>query len=291
MRFAFIAAHAGRWPVAVQCRVLEVSPSGYYAWCRRGPSTQTQTGLALLERIREIHDHSRRTYGSPRIHDALLLSGVCCSVGRVERSMRQAGIRGTRPRRFVVTTQSGGAYCPAPNLLNRRFKPGEVEALVADITALPTAEGYLYLAVVLNLSTRQVWGWSMSGRLHGGLGLDALEMALKRYTPTPGMLHHSDRGGQYVSHAFAALLAQHGLVASMSRAANCWDNAVVESFFATLKRELSQPRLIRSQHEARSIVFEYFEVFYNRQRMHSSLGNLTPEAYAKLHPVAIPIVH
>lgn len=227
--------------MALQCRVLAVSTSGYYGWRSRKPGLREQANAALLEQLRAAHTASRRSYGSPRLHRELRRQGLTCSRGRVERLMRRHGLAGCRPRRFVVTTQPGGAYAAADNLLARRFAPGAVSALVADISYLPTAEGYLYLAVVLCLRTRRVLGWSMSERLHGGLGLNALRMALERYSIPQGTLHHSDRGGQYVSHAFQALLAQHGLVASMSRPGNCWDNAVAESFFASLKRELAKP--------------------------------------------------
>jgi transposase InsO family protein len=282
VRFAFIAAHAQQWPVALQCRVLAVSASGYYAWRRPRPGRRAADEAALLEQLRAAYVASRRTYGSPRLHRELRRQGVVCSRGRVERLMRRHGLAGCRPRRFVVTTQSGGAYAPAENLLARRFAPGAVGALVADITYLPTDEGYLYLAVVLCLRTRRVLGWSMHERLHGGLGLDALRMALERCPPPPGTLHHSDRGGQYVSHAFQALLRQHGLVASMSRPANCYDNAVAESFFATLKRELAQAKRPATRSAARQLVFDYIEGFYNRRRLHSSLGYATPEAFATL---------
>ncbi len=205
--------------------------------------------------------------------------------------MHSAGIQGCRPRRFVLTTQPGGAYAPSANQLARRFAPAGVWALVADITALPTAQGFLYLAVVLSLRSRRVLGFSMSARLDGALGLDALRMAQSRCPQPAGTLHHSDRGAQYVGHAFAALLAQHGLVASMSRKGDCWDNAVAESFFASLKRELAQPRPPATRQAARALVFEYIEVFYNRRRLHSSLGMHTPEEYEKLIADTTPRVH
>ena len=282
MKFGFIWAHRTVWPVRVQCRVLGVSPAGYYAWAGRGTSARAQDNARLLARIHAVHLASRGRYGSPRVHAQLRLEGWRCSRGRVERLMRAAGLQGRRPRDFVLTTQAGGAYAPAPDLLRRRFAPAGVPALVADITALPTAEGWVYLAVVLCLRTRRVLGFSMSARLHGGLGLEALRMALGRSPQPPGTLHHSDRGGQYVSHAFRALLKQHGLNASMSRKGDCWDNAVAESFFASLKRELAQPRQPATRQEAMAAVFEYIEVFYNRRRLHSSIGYQTPEAYAKL---------
>lgn len=287
MKFCFIQYHRHEWPVRVQCRVLGVSPAGYYAWLKRPVSARAQANHELLEHIRAVHSANRGLYGSPQIHRLLCSSGRRCSRGRVERLMRAAGIQGRRPCSFVMTTLPGGAYAAAPNLLERRFAPGGVNALVADITALPTAEGFLYLAVVLSLRTRRVLGFSMSAKLHGGLGLEALKMALARSPQPAGTLHHSDRGGQYVSHAFQALLEQHGLVASMSRAGDCYDNAVAESFFATLKRELASPARPVTRKAAMAMVFEYIEVFYNRRRPHSSLSYRTPEEYERLIAQAI----
>jgi putative transposase len=291
VRFGFIFEHRAVWPVRVQCRVLQVSPAGYYAWARRAVSERARGNAELLQRIRAVHLASHGRYGSPRVHAALRRQGAACSRGRVERLMRAAGIQGQRPRRFVLTTQPGGAYEPAADQLQRRFAPGGLSALVADITALPTAEGYLYLAVVLSLRSRRVLGFSMSARLHGGLGLEALRMALGRSSWPPGTLHHSDRGGQYVSHSFRALLEQHGLTASMSRKGDCWDNAVAESFFASLKRELAQPRQPPTRRAAMALVFEYIEVFYNRRRLHSSIGMQTPEEYEILTVEASSCVH
>lgn len=283
--------HRHLWPLRVMCRALGVSASGYYAWLRRGLSVRAQDNAAYLQKIEEAHRASHGIYGSPQIHAELKANGQRCSRGRVERLMRQAGIRGCPPRRFVLTTQPGGAYEAAPNLLARRFAPGTVSALVSDITALPTAEGFLYLAVVIELRTRSVIGHSMSSHLHGALGQEALRMALLRCPQPPGTLHHSDRGGQYVSHAFLALLRKHQLVPSNSRAGNCWDNAVAESFFATFKRELAQYGKVKTRKEMEAKVFEYIEVFYNRRRRHSSLGYQTPEAYAKLLEESILNVH
>lgn len=291
MKYAFIAQHASRWPIARLCVQLGVAASGYYAWRKRPPSARRRANELLLTRIREVHAGSRKTYGSPRVHAALKAANVSCSLGRVERLMRENELRAKTRGGFTTTTRPGGAYCPAGNVLDRRFAAGAVAALVADITYLPTAEGFLYLAVVLCLRTRRVLGWSMHERLHGGLGQAALQMALARTPQAPGTLHHSDRGGQYVSHAFAALLRRHDLAASMSRAGDCYDNAVAESFFATLKRELGPGHPFASRQTARAMVFDYIEVFYNRRRLHSTLGYVTPEAYAKLVPVPSLCVH
>lgn len=287
-----MARHAAHLPVTRICGLLDVARSGYYAWHERPTSARQRANEELLTRIREVHTDSHNTYGSPRVHAALKAEGEGCSVGRVERLMRENEVRAKARGGFVpTTTRPGGAYFPAGNVLDRRFAPGGVAALVADITHLPTAEGSLYLAAVLSLGTREALGWSMHERLHGGLGQEALQMALAHTSLEPGTLHHSDRGGQYVSHAFAALLERHGLTPSMSRAGDCYDNAVMESFFATLKRELGPGRPFASRREARELVTEYIAVYYNCQRLHSSLGYLTPKAYAKLLPVSSLCVH
>lgn len=286
-----MAQHAAHLPVTRICGLLDVARSGYYAWHQRAPSARQRANEELLTSIREVHTDSHETYGSPRVHAALKAEGKGCSLGRVERLMRANEVRAKARRGFVTTTRPGGAYHPAGNVLDRRFAPGAVAALVADITYLPTAEGFLFLAVVLCLGTREALGWSMSERLHGGLGQEALRMALAHTAQAPGTLHHSDRGGQYVSHAFAAMLQHHGLIPSMSRAGDCYDNAVMESFFATLKGELGPGHPFASRREARELVTEYIEVFYNRCRLHSSLGYVTPEAYAKLLPVSSLCVH
>lgn len=287
MKFCFIQEHLREWPVRVQCRVLGVSAAGFYAWLRRPVSKRAQDNRELLEQISRVHRANRDLPGSPLVHQLLCAEGRSCSRGRVERLMRAAGIVGRKPCSFVMTTLTGGAYTAAPDRLQRNFAPGGVNALVSDITALPTGEGTLYLAVVLSLRSRRVLGFSISAKLHGGLGLDALKMALERSPQPAGTLHHSDRGGHYVSHAFQALLQQNGLVASMSRAGDCWDNAVAESFFATLKRELASPVRPATRKAAMAMIFEYIEVYYNRRRPHSSLGYKTPEEYERLIAKAV----
>jgi len=284
VKYGFIQAQAGTYPVRVLCRALAVSKSGYYAWHGRQPSARRQANCALAERIRRIHANSRGTYGSPRVHRELRDAGVQCSLNRVARVMREHDIRVQRRPRYIVTTESGGTFNAAPNLLRRRFRPGTVQAWLADLTYVRTDEGMLYLTVVLNLYSRRVIGWSMDSAPSGKLALAALKMALEATEPRSGLIHHSDRGGHYASNVYRALLARHGLVESMSRRADCWDNAVVESFFATLKRELLYPQRIRTRPQARSMIFEYIEVFYNRQRRHSALGYLSPVEYEKLHP-------
>jgi putative transposase len=268
--------------VQLLCRVLCVSRAGYYDWHGRGPSARAQADAVLLAEIREIHAGSRKTYGSPRVHAALRARGHCCSRKRVARLLRAEGLTGRRQPRYVVTTQGGGGYQVAANLLARRFCPGALRAWAADLTYISTGEGTLYLAVVVDIYSRRVLGWSMGNSPAGQLAVDALKMALATAPPQPGQLCHSDRGGHYLSSGYRSVLAQHGLQESMSRKGDCWDNAVVESFFATLKRELLYPRRLDTRRQARALIFEYLEVFYNRQRSHSALGYLSPVAYEKL---------
>ena len=282
MKYLFIRDHVAEYPVRMMCRVLSVSHSGYYAWRRRQPSRRHWEDQRLLSKIREIHLGSRRTYGSPRILADLRKAGVCCSRKRVARLMQVNGIVGRRKPRYIVTTESGGGYEVAPNILARQFTPGGLMAWVADLTYVRTGEGTLYLAVVLNMYSRRVIGWSMGNTSAGMLTVDALKMAVTVKQPVPGQIHHSDRGGHYLSSTYRSLLAEYGMVQSMSRKGDCWDNAVVESFFATLKLELLYPQRIPTRQQARRMIFEYVEVFYNRQRAHSALGYLSPVEYEKL---------
>jgi len=284
VKYQFIQVQAAEYPVRILCRVLAVSASGYYAWRRRRPSQRHRANAELVEQIREVRSGERRAYGSPRVHSELRSQGVVCSENRVARVMRSHGIKVERKPQYVVTTESGGTFNAAPNLLNRRFRPGEVRAWLVDLTYVRTAEGMLFLTVVLKLGSRRVIGWSMDSTPTGKLALDALKMAIAAEEPLPGLIHHSDRGGHYASNVYRALLTSHGMVESMSRKGDCWDNAVVESFFATLKRELLYPQGVRTRRQARSMIFHYIEVFYNRQRRHSALGYLSPVEYEKLHP-------
>lgn len=265
------------------CRVLELSRSGYYAWRTRLPSARARQDKALQERIRAIHQKSRRRYGSPRIHAELQAQGVRCGRKRVSRLMRAAGLRAKSVRRHVRPRSEASAG-PAPNRLQRRFGLAEVQASaqsiwVSDLTYVPTQEGWLYLAAVLNLGTRKVIGWAMQSTLESSLAVRALEMALQAYRGHGPVLHHSDRGVQYTSREYQALLARHQIECSMSRRGDCWDNAVAESFFATLEKELIQDSRFRTRREARSAIFEFIEIWYNRQRRHSSLGYCTPAEY------------
>ena len=283
MRFAFVQAHATVYRVTTMCRVLRVSKAGYYAWEHRqqhGPSARVRADAALAEAIRDVHRASQRTYGSPRIHRELKAEGRRHGEKRIARVMRAEGIRAKTTRRFRVTTQSDHAHPVAPNVLDRQFTEATPDRVwVGDITYLSTREGWLYLAVVLDLASRKVIGWAMRHTLERSLTLDALAMAILRRRPAPGVLHHTDRGSQYACHDYRALLAAHGMTCSMSRRGDCYDNAVAESFFATLKRELADDADWHTRDEARTAVFQYIEVWYNRRRRHSTLGYVSPEQY------------
>ena len=291
-RFRFIAAQKASHPVATLCRVLGVSPSGSYAWHRRPVSVRARADTALRERIQAIHQHSRGTYGSPRVHAELRASGVRCARKRVARLMRTADMAGCRPRRFRRTTRADATAVPAPDRVQRAFAPAAIGApdrlWVADITYVATQEGWLYLAVILDVFSRMVVGWSMATHLRTELVLDALGMAVRRRRPAPGLIHHSDRGCQYTALAFGQQLQAAGLLASMGAAGTCYDNAVAESFFATLKTELLYRHTWPSRQAARTAIFAYIETFYNRQRRHSTLGYLSPAAYETLHHQETP---
>lgn len=279
-RYQFVADHASQYAVTVLCRVLRVARSGYYAWRGRPESRRGQADRHLETQIRQIHAASRRTYGSPRVHAALREHGVRCSEKRVARVMRQAGIRACHARRCRLTTDSRHSLPVAANVLQRDFTAPQVNAKwAADITSIDTGEGWLYLAVVLDLCSRRVVGWALQPTLERSLVLDALAMALQHRRPTAPLLHHSDRGSQYASGDYQARLATAGIQCSMSRRGDCFDNAPVESFFGTLKTELVYQQRFATRSEARQAIFEYIEVFYNRQRRHSALGYLSPAAY------------
>lgn len=282
MRFVFIQAHARIWRVTTMCRVLQVSRAGYYAWRARPLCDRVKADRVLTEKIREIQRQVKQRYGSPRTWKELRALGFTCGENRVARVMRQAGIRAKSARRFRVTTQSEHAQPIAPNLLDRQFAvethPQPDRTWAADITYIPTREGWLYLAVILDLATRRVVGWALRTRLEQELALAALRMALRHRGPHGG-LHHSDRGVQYASAAYQRLLEEAGFTPSMSRVGDCWDNAVVESFFATLTKELLVDGLFDSRLQASRELFEFIEIWYNRQRRHSSLGYRTPAEY------------
>ena len=262
------------------CRVLGVSVSGYYAWRKRPPSARAEANAALVEQIRRVHADSRQTYGSPRIHATLRQQGLVCNHKRVERLMRLQGLRGCeRRKRRPITTQSRHDYPVAPNRLQRDFTADMPNCKwLGDITYIDTAEGFLYLASLEDVFSRKIVGWAMDEHMETRLVEQALHMALARRQPAAGLLHHSDQGSQYASHAYRTLLEAQHVTVSMSSVGNCYDNAMKESFFATLKTECaSQPFATRAQ--ARTAIFEYIEVFYNRQRLHSALGYVSPEQF------------
>lgn len=284
MRFAFIHAHRACWPAGVMCRVLGVSRSGYFAWRGRSPSRRTQRREQLLTQVVAVYEANRRVYGSPRVHRLLLARGVRVCVNTVARLMRLAGLAAQKKRRYVPrTTDSVMTRRPAPNLLDRDFAPGVPgRRWVSDITCVPTGEGWLYLAAVLDLGCRKVVGWAMDASMKTKLTLDALRMALSRRTGAAGpagLIHHSDRGVQYASDDYRRLLETHGVRQSMSGKGDCYDNAAMESFWATLKTELIHREAYATREQARGSIFEYIETFYNRARLHSTLGYQSPEAF------------
>lgn len=280
-KYAFVAAHASSYPVKMLCRVLGLARSGYYRWKKQPSSKRAQQDTTLWAQIQTIFRDSRRTYGSPRVQASLQAQGIRCSKKRVARLMRTNTLIARRKRRSVHTTDSGHNEPIAPNELARNFQTGAPNQVwVADITYLPTREGWLYLAVVLDLYARRVVGWSMDVTLERKLVIGALKGALGYRQPTAGLLHYNDRGSQYASADYQTLLIQAEMRPSMSRKGNCWDNAVMESFFASLKAEIGV-EVFDSHAHARGCVFDYIERFYNRQRRHSTLAYLTPADYEK----------
>jgi transposase InsO family protein len=275
-------AHRGEFRIGTMGEVLGVSRSGYYAWRRRPRSLRDESNAKLTQTIRRIHEQSRRIYGSPRVYAALQQRGIACGRHRVARLMRDEGIRSKTKRRFRSIATKRGETPAAPNRLERRFtaaRPNQVWA--SDITIVKTAQGWLHLAIVLDLFSRKVVGWATSMAVTQTLALEALQRAFSTRRPKPGLLHHSDRGGQYLSAAYQHLLDEHGAHCSMSRPGNCLDNAAVESFFHTLKTELVYQQHYRTREEARLAIFEYIESFYNRTRLHSTLDYRSPEEYER----------
>jgi putative transposase len=287
MRFVFIRAHERIFHVTTMCRVLEVSRAGFYKWRAQPLSQRVKADGVLAARIRALHTGRRRAYGSPRVHRELRDQGVRCGEKRVARVMRLAGIRAVPPKPYRVTTRSSDRQPVAPNHLARRFnvstQDGPNAAWVADITYIPTQEGWLYLAVILDLASRRIVGWSVRSRLDQELALGALRMALQ-HRGARGGLHHSDRGVQYASAAYRHLLTDAHFTQSMSRVGDCWDNAVVESFFATLTKELLAHTVFESRAIATRELFAFMEIWYNRQRRHSSLGYRSPAQFEEELP-------
>lgn len=283
MKYASIQAHRREFKVALMCRVLRVSRSGFYAAQRRGPSKRAIQRERLRLHVRVSFAKSRTRYGSPRVHKDLRAEGVQASRRQVAELMREEGLRATARRRFVATTDSTHGRAVAANHLERKFaveqNPRPNRVWVSDLTYLPTAEGWLYLAVVLDLASRRVVGWNTGATLEASVAVEALTAAFWSRRPAAGLLHHSDRGVQYASAEYREVLAQHGAECSMSRKGNCWDNAVAESFFATLEKELPESAIWQTHAQARRDLFEFIEVWYNRQRRHSTLDYLSPADY------------
>jgi putative transposase len=282
VKYAFIRDSGLPYPIARQCSALEVSMSGYYAWRRRGETARRREDARLLERIREVHLKSRATYGVKRVHEELRGAGETVGIHRVARLRRHAGLWCVQRRRYKATTDSRHGMPVAPNLLPHEKAIGAPNRVwVADITYIATGEGWLYLAALQDLYTRELVGWAMDAHMSRELALRALRMAWRKKKPEGGLLHHSDRGSQYASLDYQELLKDYGMRASMSRKGNCYDNAAAESFFATLKKELVHQRRFATRNEACQAIFEYIEVFYNRQRRHSKLGNLAPAEFER----------
>jgi transposase InsO family protein len=278
MSFCFIEDHRDSYPVQLMCSVLEVSPAGYYAWRLRSQSARSAANCELLSAIKQVHQDNHGRYGSPRIHIALQNQGRGVSRGRIERLMRRHGVRAIMaPPRRVRTTDSRHDLPVAPNLLDRNFTASAPNRVwLADITYIETDEGWLYLAAVMDLFSRKIVGWAMRDHLRTELASTALAMAIKRQRPAQGLVHHSDRGVQYAAHDYRTRLQSAGIQASMSRKADCYDNAPMESFFHTLKTELVHHRKYATRVQAQRDIFAYIEGFYNRTRLHSSIGYISP---------------
>jgi putative transposase len=284
MRFGFMESEKANHRVRVMCRVLQVSPSGYYAFVHRSPSHREQEDAKLKLCIQTVHTTSRGTYGRERVRRQLVSDDIEVGKHRVARLMRELGLRGLPKKRFRRTTDSEHDRPTAPNVLARRFEAERPNQFWAtDITYIWTWEGWLYLAVILNLFSRRVVGWAMKPHLKVELALDALYMALGRRLPEAGLLHHSDRGVQYAAEAYQAVLDEYGIVCSMSRRGDCWDNAVTESFLGTLKTELVNRSSWPNRRAARDAIVGYIEAFYNPSRLHSSLGYLSPIEFERIH--------
>jgi putative transposase len=282
MMYRFVEREKANYPVATMCRVLEVSSSGYWAWSKRPPSARACSDAELTSVIRGIHTRSRGTYGMPRVHAELRDTGTHCSRKRVARLMRAAGLEGVHRRRSTRTTLQDRDAAPAPDLVERLFSASCPNMLwVADITYVPTWQGFLYVAVVLDAFSRRVVGWSMAGHLRTELILDALDMAIARRRPGEGLIHHSDRGTQYTSIAFGRRCREAGIALSMGSTGDCFDNAMAESFFASLETELLDRTSFRTRADARLAVFDYIEAFYNPHRRHSAIGYLSPAEFER----------
>ncbi len=280
--YRLIEAERTSFPVKVMCRMLGVSRSGYYYWRDRPPSKRDRENDALTEKIREIHERSRETYGSPRVHAELRTLGTHCGRKRVERLMRKAGLQGCMRGRRRGTTRRGNRSAAAEDLVKRNFAATKIDRVwVADITYVATAEGFLYLAFILDVYSRRIVGWAMESHLRTELVVDALQMAVWRRKPAPGLVHHSDQGVQYTALSFSERLREVGITPSMGRTGSALDNAMAESFVSTLKSELVSNLEFPSRRAAKTAIFEYLETFYNTRRLHSSLGYRSPADFEK----------
>jgi putative transposase len=284
MRFQFIGENQDEFSVLLMCKRLAVSPSGYYAWRSRPASAREMANRELKAKIKQVLEESGQTYGSPRIYQVMRKMGLLCSENRVARLMRAEGLRAKQVRRFRSTTKRNESHRPAPNLLQRDFDAARPDQKwLADITYIPTSQGWLYLAAILDLYGRRVVGWAMAERMTTDLTLRALKMALQQRRPGPGLVHHSDQGSQYTDHRYQALLATRGIEASMNGAGTWYDNAPMESFFGTLKSERVHHLVYRNHDEATTDLFYYIEGWYNRRRLHSSLAYESPETFEQLY--------
>ena len=289
MRYAWIKGHAGNYPASVLCHTLDVSVSGYYDWLSRKPSCRQQRRERIAAAAQKSYQDSNRIYGYRKVHKDVVQEGkIDCCLETVRRVLAEKGLFSRVKRRFVVTTDSNHKQPVADNLLDRDFTASAPNRKwTADITYIPTGEGWLYLSAVMDLYSRGIVGWSMSAKIDSELVCDALRMALLQRKPTAGLMHHSDRGVQYTAGDFVALLDEHKIVCSMSRKGDCWDNAVMESFFGSLKTEWTFDKNYKTRDEAMQDVFKYIEVFYNRKRRHASLGYVSPAAYEERYEKAV----
>lgn len=286
MRYTWIQKHRRHYPVALMCDVLQVSPSGYYDWQVRKPSQQQQHRDKIVQAAARSHFESHRIYGYRKVWEDLDEQQVACCPETVRRVLQELGLFSRRKRKFVVTTDSQHTQPVAENLLDRDFTAaGPNQKWLTDITYIPTREGWLYLAAVLDVFSRRIVGWSMSDRIDTELVTSALQMATTQRSPEAGLLHHSDRGVQYASDAYRQILDELGVVCSMSRKGNCWDNAMMESFFGSLKSEWVYGKDYQTQEDAKQDLFKYIEMFYNRQRRHASLGYISPAEFERRYEV------
>ena len=284
MRYAWIKEHDQEFPVAVMCDELQVSTSGYYGWLGHKPSAQQQRREHIAQAAARFYFESERIYGYRKVYQDLLEANINCCRETVRRIMHQVGLFSRVKGKFVLTTDSDHAMAVAENLLSRDFTAASPnQKWVADITYIPTRRGWLYLAAAMDLYSRRIVGWAMSEHIDSALVLSAMNMAISQCRPEAGLLHHSDRGSQYASDVFQDLLDDNGIVCSMSRKGDCWDNACIESFFGSLKTEWVADKKYESREQARNDIFKYIELFYNRKRRHAALGYLSPAAYEELY--------